>query len=87
MKTDVARRRRDSQKVGRHAHQLDLTCRPFSNRVVVIDSPWPINFKCFGNRFLCIYIIFYRTDRLLQHYDSTFSFIVLLLVLFHVSNL
>ena len=38
MKTDIARRRRDSQEVARQAHRLDLTCRPFSNRVVEIDG-------------------------------------------------
>ena len=43
MKTDVTWRRRDSREVGCHAHRLDLTCRPFSNHVVEIESSWPVN--------------------------------------------
>ncbi|KAH0899586.1 hypothetical protein HID58_049154 [Brassica napus] len=39
-KTDVTWRRCNSWEVGCHAHRLDLTCRPFLNRVVEIDKPF-----------------------------------------------
>ncbi|KAF3527274.1 hypothetical protein DY000_02037506 [Brassica cretica] len=44
VKITVIRRRRDSREVVRHAHRLDLTCRPFLNRAVKIEGSWPVRF-------------------------------------------
>ena len=66
--------------MGRHAHRLDLTCRPFLNRVVEIESSWPVNIFCFGTHYIYILhftglIVFFDTTILLSLSSSlVFSF-------------